>query len=44
MPGAATNVLKAPPISGEGLGRGFSATEFNIYGSSRIGILHNTKH
>ena len=47
MPATATNVSKAPPISAvsrkkderEGLGRGFSATEFNIYGSSRIGMV-----
>jgi RHS repeat-associated protein len=42
-----TKGLKAPPISElvpaagreEGLGRGFPATEINIYGSSRIGML-----
>jgi RHS repeat-associated protein len=39
MPSATINALKAPPISGEGLGRGFFPTEFNIYGSSRIGMV-----
>ncbi|HRZ49887.1 MAG TPA: OmpA family protein [Bacteroidales bacterium] len=39
MPSAAINALKAPPILGEGLGRGFSATEFYNYSSSRIGMV-----